>query len=151
MGSAKYGLRQFQIQGQFLNASTTANTPLGAWQYLPALTTYQAIDFHSEQIKTATLLFPVSMATAASTAAGGSVIFAATQYSSLASSVNSATFYNQAAASQAAGVVDVSTKMQWTLSPGDYIVLFANTNTIGVPANGGGIILSGTIDSVTAY
>jgi hypothetical protein len=150
VGSAKYGIRQFQIQGQALNASTAGNTPLGAWQYLPALTTYQAIDFHSEQIKTATLVYPASIATAASTLAGGSVIIAASQFSSLAASVNSATFYNQAAASQAAGVVDVSTLMKWTLSPGDYIVLYANTNTVGVPANLGPIILSGTIDSVTA-
>lgn len=150
MGSPKNMMRQWQIQGQPMAASTTANTPLGAWQYLPALTTYQAIDFHSEQIKTATLLFPVSIASAASTAAGGSLILAATQYSSLAASVNSATFYNQAAGSQAAGVVDVTTKMQWTLSPGDYIVLWANTNTVGLPASSTGIILSGTVDSVTA-
>jgi hypothetical protein len=153
MPSFNYGARQFQVQGQFMNASTAANVVLGAWQYKPAMTgtSYGTIDFASEQIKQATVSFPTSIASAASTAAGGSVILAATQYNSSFSSVNSATFYNQAAGSQAQAVVDVSTKMQWTLSPGDIIVFYANSNTVGVPAGFPAVILSGTIDTVTAF
>src|SRR5690242_16908250 len=153
MPSFNYGARQFQIQGAPFLASTAANVPLGVFQYKPALSgtgNYGTVDFAQEQIKQATLVFPASIASAASTAAGGSVILAATQFNSGGSSQNSATFYNQANASQASGVVDISTKMNWNLNPGDYIVFFANSNTVGVPSGFPAVVLSGTIDTTTS-
>jgi hypothetical protein len=124
------------------------------WQYMPAMdgAKYGTIDFASEQIKQATLVFLASVAQANSTAAGGSVIVAASQFNSLGNSVASAALYNQTVASQAALVpIDVSTKLStWTLSPGDQIVLFVNSNTVGIPASFPTLVLSGTIDAVTA-
>lgn len=152
MPSYKYGGRQFSIQGAPFSASTTVNVALGAWEYLPAAAAQGVIDGAAESIKAATLIFATSVAQANSTAAGGSVIIAATQYNSLAASQNSATLYNQAVASQAAALpIDVSTKMPWVLSPGDTIVLYCNTNTVGIPANFSGVVLSASIDTVTAF
>lgn len=152
MPSYKYGGRQFQISGNPATASTTANLVLQAWEYLPAVSAQQAVDGAAEGIKSATLLFVTSVAQANSTAAGGSVIVAATQYNSAGASQNSATLYSQAAASQAAVVpIDVTARLSgWVLTPGDTIVLGLNTNTVGIPASFPGLILSGTIDTVTA-
>ena len=155
MPSFKYGARQFQIQGQFATASTAANSTIQGFQYQPALTgtgSYGTIDFAQEVIKQATLIFMASVASAASTAAGGSVIIAASQFNSLGNSKNSANLFNQALGSQAAFVpIDVSTLMNtWNLAPGDSIVLFANTNTVGIPASFPSLVLSATIDAVTS-
>jgi len=113
---------------------------------------YGTIDFAGETIKQATLLFLASVAQANSTAAGGSVLVAASQFNSAGSSVASATLYSQAAASQAALTpIDVSTKLNtWNLSPGDIVVLYVNSNTVGIPASFPTLVLSGTIDSVTS-
>jgi phosphoribosylamine-glycine ligase len=155
MPSFKYGARQFQISANLATASTAANSTVGEYQYMPAMdgAKYGTIDFASEQVKQATLVFLASVAQANSTAAGGSVLVAASQFNSLGASQNSATLYNQAVASQAAFVpIDVSTKLStWTLSPGDQIVLFVNSNTVGIPASFPTLVLSGTIDAVTAF
>jgi hypothetical protein len=135
-------------------ASTAANSTVQAMQYMPAMdgAKYGTIDFASEQIKQATLIFMASVASAASTAAGGSVIVAASQFNSLGNSKNSASLFNQANGSQAALTpIDVSTLMNWTLSPGDSVVLYVNSNTVGIPASFPGLVLSGSIDAVTAY
>jgi hypothetical protein len=153
MPSFQYGARQFDLHITFQAASTAANVPGDAWHYKPAMNPtlpYGTLDFAQEQIKQATLIFPTSIASVASTAAGGSVILAATQYNYSGATQNSATFYNQAAASQASGAVDVSTKMNWNLNPGDYIIFWCNSNTVAVPAAFPTVILSGTIDTVTS-
>jgi hypothetical protein len=156
MPSFKYGARQFAIQGVVFTASTTSNSTVGAFQYQPALTgtgSYGTVDFAQETIKQATLMFVGnSVAQANSTAAGGSVIVAASQYNSLGNSKASANLYNQTIASQAQFVpIDVSTLMNtWNLSPGDTIVLVINTNTVGIPASFPNLVLSGTIDAVTS-
>lgn len=153
MPSFKFGARQFQVGGLRQNsASTAASEVLDAWQYLPAVAAISVIDGAAEGIKSATLTFMASVAQANSTAAGGSVIVAATQFSSLAASVTSATLYNQAVASQAALLpIDVTSKLSgWVLSPGDFIQVGLNTNTVGIPASFPRLILSGTIDTVTA-
>ncbi len=140
------------IAGNPATASTTANLVLQAFEYLPAVAANQMVDGAAEGIKSATLMFVTSVAQANSTAAGGSVIIAATQFNSLAVSVTSATLYNQAVASQAAMLpIDVTSKLNgWVLSPGDSIALGLNTNTVGIPASFPGLVLSGTIDTVTA-
>jgi hypothetical protein len=152
--SFNYGARQFQISANLATASTAANSTVGAWQYKPAMdgSKYGTIDFAGEQIKQATLIFLASVAQANSTAAGGSVLVAASQFNSLGNSVASVTLYSQVAASQAALVpIDVSTKLStWNLSPGDQIVLYVNSNTVGIPASFPTLVLSGTIDTVTA-
>lgn len=153
MPSFKYGARQFAVEGLRQNsASTAASEVLGAWQYLPAVAAMSVIDAASESIKSATLTFMSSVAQANSTAAGGSVIVAATQFSSLAASVTSATLYNQAVASQAAMLpIDVSAKLNgWVFSPGDFVQVGLNSNTVGIPASFPRLILSGTIDTVTS-
>lgn len=153
MPSFNYGARQFQISANLATASTAANSTVGAWQYKPAMdgSKYGTIDFASEQIKQATLVFCASVAQANSTAAGGSVLVAASQFNSLGASQNSATLYNQAVASQSNFVpIDVSAAMNWTLSPGDMIVLYVNSHTVGIPASFPTLVLSGTIDTVTA-
>src|SRR5438309_1384774 len=112
MPSFKYGARQFQIGANLATASTAANSTVGMYQYMPGMdgAKYGTIDFASEQIKQATLVFLASVASAASTAAGGSVLIAASQFNSLGNSVASATLFNQAAGSQAALLpIDVST------------------------------------------
>jgi hypothetical protein len=152
--SFKYGARQFQIQANLATASTAANSTVMGMQYMPAMdgAKYGTIDFASEQIKQATLVFMANVSSAASTAAGGSVLVAASQFNSKGSSVASANLFNQALGSQAAFVpIDVSTLMNWTLSPGDQVVLFINSNTVGIPASFPGLVLSGTIDTVTAF
>jgi hypothetical protein len=155
--SFKYGARQFQIQAiTNQTASTTGpNITYPAFQYLPAMdgAKYGTIDFAGEQIKQATLIFGASVAQANSTAAGGSVIVAASQFNSLGNSKNSANLFVQTVASQAAMLpIDVSTLLStWALSPGDSIVLVVNTNTVGVPASFPNLVLSGTIDAVTAF
>jgi hypothetical protein len=152
--SFKYGARQFQIEGNFAAASTTSNSTINGFQYQPAMgpAGYGTVDFAQEVIKQATLIFMANVASAASTAAGGSVIIAASQFNSGGSSKNSANLFNQALGSQAAFVpIDVSTLLNtWNLSPGDSIILFANTNTVGIPASFPGLVLSATIDSVTS-
>lgn len=153
MPSFKYGARQFQIEGLRQNsASTAASEVLGAWQYLPAVAAIQLIDGAAEGIKSATLTFMSSVAQANSTAAGGAVIVAATQFNSLAVSVNSATLYSQVAASQAAMLpIDVTARLSgWVLSPGDFIQVGLNSSTVGIPASFPRLVLSGTIDTVTA-
>jgi hypothetical protein len=114
---------------------------------------YGTIDFAAEQIKQATLIFMANVASAASTAAGGSVIVAASQFNSLGNSKASAALFNQALGSQAAFVpIDVSTLLStWALSPGDSVVLFVNSNTVGIPASFPGLVLSATIDATTAF
>jgi hypothetical protein len=155
--SFKFGARQFQIQAVVTQtASTTGpNSTMGAFQYLPGMSgagSYGTIDFAAEQIKQATLLFVASLAQANSTAAGGSMIVAASQFNSLGNSVASVNLYSQAVTSVAALTpLDVSTKLNtWSLSPGDSIYLILNTNTVGFPASLPNIILSGTIDAVTS-
>lgn len=155
MPSFQYGARQFQISANLATASTAANSTVGAFQYKPALTGtggYGTIDFAQETIKQATLIFCASIAQANSTAAGGSVIVAASQFNSLGNSVASASLYNQTVASQAALLpIDVSTKLNtWNLSPGDQVVLCVNSNTVGIPASFPTLVLSGTIDNVTS-
>ena len=158
MPSFKYGARQFQIQGVATQtASTTGpSQTLGLYQYIPAISgqgSYGTIDFAGETIKQATLIFVSSLASAASTAAGGSLVVAASQFNSLGNSVASVNLYVQALASQAALTpLDVSTKLNtWNLSPGDQVVLVLNTNTVGFPASMPNLVLSGTIDAVTAF
>lgn len=152
MPSYKYGGRQFQIQGQFFPASTAVSVMLGAYQYLPAVSANQMIDGAAEGIKSATLTFATSVAQANSTAAGGSVIIAATQYNSAGATVATAALYNQASASQAGLVpIDVSSLMPWTFTAGDIIRLGAMTNTVGIPAAFASCVLSATIDNVTAF
>lgn len=156
MPSFKYGARQFSIPANFPNtASTAANSTVGVFQYMPALTgtgSYGTVDFGQEVIKQATLIFVSSLASSASTAAGGSVQVAATQYNSGGSSVNSVVLYDQSLASVAALTpLDVSTKLNtWNLSPGDQIVLLVNSHTVGIPATFPNLVLSGTIDAVTS-
>src|SRR5438105_2072291 len=151
MPSFNYGARQFSISANLATASTAANSTVGAWQYKPAMdgSKYGTIDFASEQIKQATLIFLANVSSAASTAAGGSVLVAASQFNSSGSSVASATLFNQAAGSQAALVpIDVSTKLStWTLSPGDQVVLYVNSNTVGIPASFPTLVLRGRADS----
>jgi hypothetical protein len=152
--SFNYGARQFSISANLAAASTAANSTVGLWQYKPAMdgSKYGTIDFASEQIKQATLVFLANVSSAASTAAGGSVLVAASQFNSKGSSVASANLFNQALGSQAAFVpIDVSSLINWTLSPGDQVVLFINTNTVGIPASFPTLVLSGTIDTVTAF
>jgi hypothetical protein len=155
MPSFNYGARQFSISANLATASTAANSTVGMYQYKPAMdgSKYGTIDFASEQIKQATLVFLASVAQANSTAAGGSVLIAASQFNSKGSSVASATLYNQAVASQAALTpIDVSAALSgWVLSPGDQIALYVNSNTVGIPASLPGLVLSGTIDTVTAF
>ena len=156
MPNFKYGARQFQIQGVITQtASTTGpSSTLGGFQYQPAMgpASYGTIDFAQEQIKQATLLFVASMAQANSTAAGGSLVVAASQFNSLGNSVASVNLYSQAVTSVAALTpLDVSTKLStWNLSPGDAIYLILNTNTVGFPASVPQIVLSATIDAVTS-
>jgi len=154
MPSFNYGARQFSISANLATASTAANSAVGLFQYKPAMdgSKYGTIDFASEQIKQATLIFLASVAQANSTAAGGSVFVAASQFDSAGNSKNSANLYNQASASQAANVpIDVSSLMNWTLSPGDQVELFVNSHTVGIPASFPTLVLSGTIDTVTAF
>lgn len=156
MPSFKYGARQFQIQGVVTQtASTTGpSSTLGGFQYQPAMgpAGMGTIDFAQETIKQATLLFVASLASAASTAAGGSIVVAASQFNSLGNSVASVNLYSQALASVAALTpLDVSTKLNtWNLSPGDSVYMILNTNTVGFPASLPQIILSATIDAVTS-
>jgi hypothetical protein len=151
MPSFKYGARQFQIQGQFFPASTAVSVMLGAWQYLPAVAAIGTIDAAAEGIKSATLTFATSVAQANSTAAGGSVIIAASQYNSAGATVATAALYNQAAGSQAGLVpIDVTALLPWTFSAGDIVRLGAMTNTVGIPAAFSACVLSATIDTVTA-
>lgn len=151
MPSYKYGGRQFQIAANLATASTAANSTVGAFEYLPAAAAQGVVDMAQETVKAATLMFMASLASSASTAAGGSVIVAATQFNSLGNSVNSATLYNQSVNSQAALTpIDVSAKLNtWNLSNGDTIALMVNSNTVGIPASFPGLVLSGTIDVVT--
>jgi hypothetical protein len=125
------------------------------YQYKPAMdgSKYGTLDFASEQIKQATLVFLASVAQANSTAVGGSVLVAASQFNSKGSSVASATLYNQSVASQAALTpIDVTSALNgWVLSPGDQVVLYVNSNTVGIPASFPTLVLSGTIDNVTAF
>jgi hypothetical protein len=155
MPSFQYGARQFQISANLATASTAANSTVGMYQYKPAMdgSKYGTLDFASEQIKQATLVFLASVAQANSTAAGGSVLVAASQFNSKGSSVASATLYNQSVASQAALTpIDVTSALNgWVLSPGDQVVLYVNSNTVGIPASFPTLVLSGTIDNVTAF
>lgn len=154
MPSFNYGARQFSITiGPFATASTAANSTVAAFQYKPALTgtgSYGTVDFAQETIKQATLIFMASVASAATT--GASLIIAASQFNSGGSSVASVTLYDQSLASQTSLVpLDVSTKLNtWNLSPGDQIVIFANSHTVGLPASFPTLVLSGTIDTVTS-
>ncbi len=152
MPSFKYGARQFSITANLATASTAANSTVGAWQYQPAALAAGMVDFAQEQIRSATLIFCASVAQANSTAAGGSVLVAASQFNSGGSSVASVTLYSQVVASQAALTpIDVSSKLStWNLSPGDQIVLYVNSNTVGIPASFPTLVLSGTIDSIGA-
>jgi hypothetical protein len=153
--SFQYGARQFQISANLATASTAANSTVGMYQYKPAMdgSKYGTLDFASEQIKQATLVFLASVAQANSTAAGGAVLVAASQFNSKGSSVASATLYNQSVASQAALTpIDVTSALSgWVLSPGDQVVLYVNSNTVGIPASFPTLVLSGTIDNVTAF
>ncbi len=155
MPSFQYGARQFQISANLATASTAANSTVGMYQYKPAMdgSKYGTLDFASEQIKQATLVFLASVAQANSTAAGGSVLVAASQFNSKGSSVASATLYNQSVASQAALTpIDVTSALSgWVLSPGDQVVLYVNSNTVAIPASFPTLVLSGTIDNVTAF
>jgi hypothetical protein len=155
--SFKYGARQFQVQGVITQtASTTGpSMTLGGFQYQPGMSgagAYGTIDFAAEQIKQATLLFVASLAQANSTAAGGSLVVAASQFNSLGNSVASVNLYSQAVTSVAALTpLDVSTKLNtWSLSPGDSVYLILNTNTVGFPASMPNLILSATIDATTS-
>jgi hypothetical protein len=135
-------------------ASTAANLTVGGFQYMPAMdgAKYGTIDFAAEQIKQATLILGNSVAQANSTAAGGAAIVVAAQFNSLGNSVATVALYSQVAASQAALTpIDVSTKLStWALSPGDQVVLVINSSTVGIPASFPSLVLSGTIDAVTA-
>ena len=148
MPTYKYGGRQFQISANLATASTAANSTVGAFEYLPAAAAQGVVDFAGETIRAATLLFVASLASSASTAAGGSVLVAASQFNSLGNSVASATLYDQSLGSQAALTpIDVSSKLNtWSLSPGDSIVLLVNSHTVGIPASFPSLVLSGTID-----
>ncbi len=155
MPSFNYGARQFQISANLATASTAASSTVGMYQYKPAISgsgSYGTIDFASEQIKQATLVFLASVAQANSTAAGGAVMVAASQFNSLGNSVASVNLWNQTVASQAAMLpVDVSSKLStWTLSPGDQVVLYVNSNSVGIPASFPTLVLSGTIDTITS-
>lgn len=154
MPSFQYGARQFSISANLATASTAANSTVGAWQYKPAMgpDKYGTIDFAGEQIKQATLMFLASVAQANSTAAGGSVLVAASQFNSLGNSKNSATLYSQAAASQAALLpIDVTSALSgWAWAPGDTLALYVNSNTVGIPASFPTLVLSGTIDTATS-
>jgi len=152
MPTYKYGGRQFQISANLATASTAANSTVGAFEYLPAAAAQGVIDFAGETIRAATLLFAASVASAASTAAGGSVLIAATQFNSGGSSVASATLFDQSLGSQAALTpIDVSSKLNtWSLAPGDTIALMVNSHTVGIPASFPSLVLSGTIDNVGA-
>jgi len=155
MPSFKYGARQFSVFANLATASTAANSTVGVFQYMPAMIGtggYGTVDFAQETIKQATLIFVNSVASAASTAAGGSVQVAASQFNSGGSSVASAVLYDQSLASQAALTpIDVSTKLNtWNLSPGDQVVLYVNSHTVGIPASFPTLVLSGTIDAVTS-
>jgi hypothetical protein len=155
MPSFNYGARQFSISANLATASTAANSTVGAFHYKPELTgtgSYGTVDFGQEVIKQASLIFCASVAQANSTAAGGSVLVAASQFDSAGNSKNSANLYNQAAASQAAfSPIDVSTLLNtWNLSPGDQVALYVNSHTVGIPASFPTLVLSGTIDSVTS-
>ncbi len=152
MPNFKYGARQFQIQAFFATASTAANSTAGAFEYQPAAAAAGVVDFAQEQIRSATLVFCASVAQANSTAAGGSVVVAASQFNSLGNSVASVNLYSQVVASQAALTpIDVSTKLStWNLSVGDLIVLVVNTNTVGIPASFPNLVLSATIDTIGA-
>jgi hypothetical protein len=153
--SFNYGARQFAISANLATASTAANSTVGMYQYKPAMdgSKYGTIDFAGEQIKQATLVFLASVAQANSTAAGGAVIVAASQFNSLGNSKNSATLYSQVAGSQAALTpIDVTSALSgWVLSPGDQVVLYVNSSTVGIPASFPTLVLSGTIDTVTAF
>ena len=155
MPSFQYGARQFSISANLATASTAANSTVGMYQYKPAMdgSKYGTLDFASEQIKQATLVFLANVSQANSTAAGGSVLVAASQFNSKGSSVASATLYNQSVASQAALTpIDVTSALSgWVLSPGDQVVLYVNSNTVGIPASFPTLVLSGTIDNVTAF
>src|SRR5690348_14220678 len=100
MPSYKYGGRQFQISANLATASTAANSTVGAFEYLPAVSAQQMVDAAGETIKAATLIFLTSLASSASTAAGGSVQVVASQFNSSGSSVASALLYDQSLASQ---------------------------------------------------
>lgn len=153
MPSYKYGGRQFQIQGQFFPASTAANVALGAWEYLPAVAANQMVDAAAETIKSATLVFATSVAQANSTAAGGSAVIQAIQFNSAGASVASVQLYSQVAGSQAAMVpIDVSSLLNtWVLAAGDSVRLLAATSTVAIPAGFSACVLSGTIDTITAF
>lgn len=149
MPSYKYGARTFFISVPQQLSSTAASVVLGQFQYIPGSQAGLS-DFAPENIKAATLVFGGNISSAATTAAGGSMIIAATQYNSAGASQNSAALYTQSAASQAAHVpIDVSSLVNWTLSPGDTVVLGANSNTVGVPTFSS-VVFSATVDTVTA-
>lgn len=147
MPTFRYGARPYVITvPQQLN-STAANVNYGGFQYLPTITVNQ----EQERIKNATLVFPSAIATAASTAAAGSMQIVLTQYNSSGNSQNSAILFDQSLNSQAANTpLDVSTLCNgWNLNAGDTVVLTASSHTVGVPVNGG-VIFSCFIDAQTA-
>lgn len=143
MPSFKYGARTFTVSSGPMSASTAASLPLEGWTYLPSVSDVGTFDKAAEIILSGALTLLQNVASAASTAAGGSVIVAATQYNSLGNSVNSTSLFNQALGSQAADVpIDTTLLHKWTLSPGDLLVLGLNSNTVGIPANFPGIVWS---------
>lgn len=147
MPTFRYGARPYGISVQAMLASTAASVQWGGFQYLPTITVNQEV----ERIKNATLIFPSSLATVASTAAGGSMQIVLTQYNSAGNSQNSAVLYDQSLNSQAANTpLDVSSLVNtWNLSAGDFLGLSANSHTVGVPVNGG-VVFSCFIDAQTA-
>lgn len=150
MPSYKYGARVFGITIPQQLQSTAANVQGGGVAYLPSSKYSGVSDLTPEHINGAALYFPASIASAATTAAGGSLQVQLFQYNSAGSSVNSAVLYNQAAGSQAAhSELDVSTLCPWTLSIGDHLELLIASNTVGVPV-WGGCIFSCTVDAGTA-
>ena len=150
MPSYKFGARVFGITVPQQLQSTAANVQGGGVGYLPATSHAGLSDLTPEAIKAAALYFPASVASAATTAAGGSLQVQLFQYNSAGNSQNSAVLFNQAAGSQAAhSELDVSTLCNWTLSAGDHLELLIASNTVGVPV-WGGVIFSCSVDAVTA-
>lgn len=145
----KYGARHFSISVPQQLTSTAANVKYGGWVYIPAYATKGVISGEAESLKDASLVFPNSLQTASNTAAAGSLRIALTQYNSSGNSQNSAVLFDQSLTSAAAATpIDVSSLCNWTLAPGDSLILGANTNTVGIPVFGG-CIFSGVVDAVT--
>ena len=141
----KYGARTFQngTAGNLVS-TTSASVFIDAWQYMPSAGDNGTLDKHQEQLIAGALIFGATLATAASTAAAGSLQLQAIQYNSVGSTVNSAVIFNQSVSSAAAFTpIDTTSLHNWKLNTGDIIVLLASANTTGIPA------LSGLVWSAT--